>query len=198
METRSHSVSVLIGGSPRESVSPREDTQDGASEPGKASPGAGLVSTSSSDFQTPKNVCCFSLQASGLPQWLSRPSRPTPGALGRSGAEIHQLSSGSEAPAAREARAALQPHWRPCRELPPAAGLGSARSRAKHGSPPPPPWAQEMGSLQAGADGQHASPQMVPWADEGPSACRPAFSQVSHFWGLDSFQGTHPLSLAVK
>ena len=82
METRSHSVSVLIGGGPRESVSPREDTQDGASEPGKASPGAGLVSTSSSDFQTPKNVCCFSLQATGLPQWLSRPSRPTPGVLG--------------------------------------------------------------------------------------------------------------------
>ena len=82
METRSHSVSVLIGGGPRESVSPREDTQDGASEPGKASPGAGLVSTSSSDFQTPKNDCCFSLQATGLPQWLSRPSRPTPGVLG--------------------------------------------------------------------------------------------------------------------
>ena len=135
METRSHSVSVLMGGGPRESVSPTEDTQDRASEPGKASPGAGLVSTSSSDFQPPTNVCCFSLQAVGLPQWPSRPSKPSPGVLGSQEPRSSQLSSGSKAPAAREAPAALQPHRHPCRELPTAAWLGSARSSARAWTP---------------------------------------------------------------
>lgn len=197
MENRSHSVSVLIGGGPRESVSPREDTQDGVSEPGKASPGAGLVSTSSSDFQPPASVCCFSLQASGLPQWLSRPSRPTPGVLG--GQEPRSTSCPVVPKPQQPGRPGqpFSPTGAPAGSSPKLQGWaqpGAVQSM----DPTTPPWAQETGSPQAGADGQHTSPQMAPRADKGPSACRPAFSQVSRFWGLDSFQGTHLSPLSVK
>lgn len=127
----------------------------------KASPGAGLVSTSSSDFQPPASVCCFSLQASGLPQWLSRPSRPTPGVLGGQA----RSTSCPVVPKPQQPGRPGQP-WptgAPCRWAPSCkAGLWPGAVQSSQLDPTTPPWAQETGSPRPALTGSTPAPRWRP------------------------------------